>query len=197
MIIGVTGNSGSGKTEVCKILAENYNDAQIIDADKIAKELSIKGTDYFKEITKIFGKEILKENGELNRKKIAEIIYTNKQQMEKLNDITNKYVVNEINNRINKATSKIIILDVPLLIESNLNKKCNIVIGVIAEEKIKIDRICKRDLIDTKMAKLRLNIQPDNSFYEKNCTYIIENNKEGLKEKIREIMRKEEKFDVQ
>ena len=58
MIIGITGSSGAGKSTVCEILKKEYN-AQIIDADKISKQLSKKGTIYLEEIVEKFGKEIL------------------------------------------------------------------------------------------------------------------------------------------
>ena len=74
MIIGITGSSGAGKSTICEILQRKY-EANIISADKIAKELSQKGTNYLAEIVKNFGQEILLENGELNRRKLADIIY--------------------------------------------------------------------------------------------------------------------------
>ena len=79
MIIGITGNSGAGKSTVCEILQKRY-EAKIINADKIAKELSKKGTSYLAEIVKKFGQEILLENGELNRRKLADIIYHNRKK---------------------------------------------------------------------------------------------------------------------
>jgi len=154
-IIGITGTSGAGKTTVCNIIEKQYN-AKRIDADKIAKELSKPGTEYFKEIVEYFGTDILnvgvapQGDPQINRKKLADIVFNNKSKREILNQITEKHVVKKINEEIEELskTEKLIILDVPLLFESGLDKKCNITIGVIAKENLKIQRICKRDGID-------------------------------------------------
>ena len=79
-VVGITGTSGSGKSTVAGIIQQNYN-AQIIDADQIAKELTQQDTEYLRKITKTFGEEIL-ENGKLNRKKLADIIFSDKKQKE-------------------------------------------------------------------------------------------------------------------
>jgi len=202
-IIGITGTSGAGKTTVCEIIREKYN-AKIIDADKIAKELAKPGTEYFNEIIKSFGIGILQNVGvapqgdpQIDRKKLANIIFNDNLKREYLNKITEKYVVEEINNQIEEYSKReeIIILDVPLLFETCLDQKCDITIGVIAEEKLKVERICKRDGIDKNMAKQRINALKDNEFLIENCTYIITNegDYEALKEQIEIILYKEHK----
>ena len=112
-IIGITGNSGSGKTTFSNILAKKMN-AIIIDADKVAKQSSRKGETYYNEIVKIFGEEII-ENDEINRKRLAKIIYNNKEQRNKLNKLTNQYVVEQIKEQMKKIQNKNIIMYVTLL----------------------------------------------------------------------------------
>ena len=185
MIIGITGNSGTGKTEIAKIFAKKINGV-IIDADKIAKELSMPGNTYFEEIIKLFGEEVI-ENNKLNRKKIAEIIFNNNEKRAKLNDLTNKYVVQEIINEIKKNNGKNIVLDVPLLFESKLNEKCDKTIGIIAGKRIKIKRIIKRDNLSKKEAKKRLSIQQKNKFYKRNADLIVKNNRNLNKINLEEI----------
>lgn len=176
-VIGITGNSGSGKSYISNILLNRLKNSIIIDADKIAKQMSNIDTLYYKEIVSEFGEDILNETKEINRKKLATIIYNNKEKRELLNSITFKHVVEEIKNRINKNSNKdYIILDVPLLFESNTNKICNLVIGVIAEKNIKIDRICKRDGINKNDAIKRINAQLSNEILKRKCDFIIENN---------------------
>lgn len=101
MIIGITGSSGSGKSTVCEILKNKYG-ISVINADKIAKQLSKKGTDYLSDIVKQFGKEILLENGELNRQKLAEIIYTDTEKRNVLNRCTFRHIREEIKLEIRK-----------------------------------------------------------------------------------------------
>lgn len=174
MIIGITGNSGSGKTIISKILAEKIN-AKIIDADKIAKEMTSNKTEYLKEIIKIFGQEIL-EDDKLNRKKLAEIIYKNKIKKHQLNKLTYKYVAKEIQKEVFSEAGKNVIIDAPLLFESGLNKICEINIAVIAKKSIKIERICKRDKIEIETAKARLAIQRKEKYYTRKADYVLENN---------------------
>ncbi len=185
-VVGVTGSSGSGKTSLSNILKEDYN-AYIIDADSIAKKLSKNGTMYLKEIVNNFGTEIIDEVGELKRKKLAELIYTSNEKRNKLNEITFIYVVDEIKNNIREVNqNELIVIDAPLLFESELDKICDFVIGVIAEDELKVKRICKRDNISEKEALNRLSIQKNNDFIIKNSDYVIENNSdiENLKAKL-------------
>lgn len=188
-VVGITGTSGSGKSTVAGIIQQNYN-AQIIDADQIAKELTQQDTEYLRKITKTFGEEIL-ENGKLNRKKLADIIFSDKKQKEKIDKLTQKYVVDEIKKQVKESKNKLVLLDVPLLFETKLNEICDITIGVITDKKQKIERICKRDNIEEKQALARLSNQKDDKFFSNNCDYIVKNCKEEeLKEEIRKILPK-------
>lgn len=193
-IIGITGSSGTGKTTVSKILGE-YDYIEIIDCDKIAKEIAVPGNIYLETIKKEFGSEYFLVDGNLNRRMLAETIYNNKEKLEKLNNITFKYVVEEILNQINKIKEdksiKIIAIDAPLLFESNLDKNCDYVISLVANEDIKIDRICKRDNINKEFAQKRLKIQKEDNFYTSKSDFIIENNDESnLKNTIEKILNK-------
>lgn len=175
MIIGITGSSGSGKSTVCSILQKKYN-AKIIDADKIAKQLSQNNKEYLADIVNQFGKEIILENGMLNRPKLADIIYNNEEKRELLNKCTFKYIKAEIQKEIGKYKD-IIVIDAPLLFEAGLEKNCDRTIAVISDNKeLQIKRIMKRDNIERKVAIDRLNAQKQNEFYMKNCDYVIKNN---------------------
>ena len=189
MIIGITGSSGAGKSTICEILQKEYN-VKIINADKIAKRLSCKGTSYINEIIGKFGKDIVDEKGELKRKKLAQIIYNNSDKRKELNNCTFKYIKKEIEEEIKKIEKEeIIIIDAPLLFECGLDKLCDKVIGVISKRDLQIERIIARDNIDYNQAESRLNAQEDNEFYIKKCDAIIENNNdiEDIEKKIRKI----------
>ena len=177
MVIGVTGNSGSGKSEVSKILAKKIN-AIIINADEEVKKLSEPGNIYYEKIIK--------------KNKLADLIYNNKKARKKINKLTNKYVVKEIikKTKIEKNKNNNVILDIPLLFESKLNKICNFTVAVIAKEEIKINRIINRDNTNENIAKARLNIQPNDEFYKKRASFIIENNENLEKIYLEEICTK-------
>lgn len=191
-VIGITGSSGSGKSTVCDILKREYN-VKIIDADKIAKQLSKKGTGYLNDIVKEFGENILDEKGELDRKKLANIIYRDSEKRNKLNNCTFKYIKNEIEREIKEENgASTIVIDAPLLFECKLENMCESVIGVISNKNMQITRIMSRDGINCIEAEKRLDSQQTNEFYIEKCDEIIENNGniDDIKNKVKKIVEK-------
>lgn len=187
-IVGITGQSGTGKTTIAKMLQEKW-DAEIVDADKIAKDLTKKGSIYLKSIVKEFGTEVLMQNGRLNRKRLANIVFQDEEKRKQLNQLTFFYVVKEIKERIGKVQHKhVILIDAPLLYESDLNQICDCVIGVIASTSSKIERICKRNGISQEEAKKRLKVQITDTFLKENADILIRNTKE--KEELRKQIEK-------
>lgn len=192
-ILGVTGSSGSGKTTLSNILSER-NDVKIIDADQIARQISQIGNDYLVAIKNTFGKDVFLEDGNLNRKALAEKIYTSSEALAKLNILTFDHVVKEIICEIENTKDrniKFIIIDAPLLFESELNKRCDYTLSLIANKELKIKRICARDNISEETAQKRLSIQQSDEFYIKNSDFIIENDEDcDLKLEIEKIFNK-------
>lgn len=191
-VIGITGTSGSGKTTLSNIL-DRREDVKLIDADKVVREMSVPGTEYMQAIKEKFGNEVFVQDGNLNRKVLAQKIYNDVQALETLNELTFKYVVTEILNRIKNTKQpniKFIVIDAALLFEAEMEKHCDIVISLIAKRKLKIKRICARDNIDEKTAESRLNIQHEDSYYTEKSDYVIENNENcDLEKEIERILK--------
>ena len=189
MIIGITGNSGTGKTTICNEIAKQYKGkTNIIDADEISKELLTPGNEYFKEVLNLFGIEVLNMEKTIDRKKLANIIFNDSKKREQLDKLTFKFVGEETKKRLIENKEILNIIDAPLLIESDLYKLCDIVISIISDKDSKIQRICKRDNIDKKIATLRINSQKEDEFFIKNSDYIIINNDVDIQEKVKEII---------
>lgn len=174
-VIGITGSSGSGKSTVAKILATELH-ADLIVADNVVKKLQEPQEEYFNEIVRVAGKEYLDKDGKINRKKLANMLFSNEDLRKKINALTNNYVVKEIEKQIKNSSKEYVVIDVPLLIESRLNKICSFTIGVISDYNLQIERICSRDNLTKDKAAARLSVQPKNDFYKQNVDYIIENN---------------------
>ncbi len=193
-VIGITGSSGSGKTTISEILGKRQ-DTKVINADKMAKELTNLKTEYFSEIIAAFQNyNIVLENGNLNRAKLADLIYHDKASLEKLNQITFKHLLPKIEQEIQNLdeTIKVIVIDAPLLFEAKLDKFCDTTIAVETTQDVKIKRICERDKIPEKVAKDRLRIQKSNEFYTQNANYMIENSEnttfETLQQEVNKIL---------
>ena len=164
-IIGITGSSGAGKSTLSEIISNMY-DTYVINADELAKEMYKNGTEYYNSIVKEFGKNILAKNKEIDKSKLSEKIYSNENERKILNNLTFYYLTIEIKKIIEKEKMhEIIIIDAPLLFESNLDKLCDVIIGVITEKKLQVSRICKRDNINEEKANIRLNIQKSDAFF--------------------------------
>ncbi len=186
MIIGITGGSGTGKSTACRFFEEKG--WLIIDADSVAREVCSRGTKCLGEIKSEFGDKILDENGNLKRKELGEIVFADKSRLERLNSITHKYIVKEIKNRA-KNNCRDIVIDAPLLLETGLESICDKTLCVLADEDIRIRRICKRDSISPQTAKNRIASQKEDSYYRDRCDFSVMNNlsEEELMRELTEI----------
>lgn len=190
MVVGLTGQTGAGKTTVCKIFLENG--FSIINADHIARLVVEKGQPCLKEICEFFGTDILLENGMLDRPKLAGLVFTDKKKLELLNSITYPYITSEILKLIRKMSvqgHKLILLDAPTLFESRADDFCELIISVISRENLRLERIMKRDKISRESAQYRMDSQLKEEFFRQNSDFIIKNNSDidNLYEVTREV----------
>ena len=175
-VIGVTGKTGSGKSSVCLELKKLG--AYIIDTDVIARKIVEKDTPALKQLAEHFGDVILNDDGSLNRKALATLAFSSKEETEKLNGITHPYIAKEVEKEIAFAKEngfEYCIVDAAALIESDCKDFCDIIAVVCAREKIRLKRIIERDGIDEKSAKLRISAQKSDEYYFKNADIIIMN----------------------
>lgn len=176
-VIGLTGGIACGKTTVSNILRKLG--AVIIDADKLSREVVSKGSPTLNEIVFEFGASFLLENGELNRKKLAQLVFSNSEALKKLNQIIHPIIGQKIKNEIkwNKENTNyhVIIVDAALLIESNLIKLVDELWVVTASEAIQIKRLNERDGLSESEARLRISSQMTLEKKKKFANKIIDN----------------------
>ncbi len=174
IILGITGGSGSGKTTVSQMLSKNGVD--MIDCDLVARKIVEPGEMALTEIKDFFGSEYIKPDGSLDRKKLAALVFSSSEKLEKLNEITHKYVEKYINLYIANSKSDIIGIDAAALIESGIYKKCDFLLSVLADKNVRIERIMKRDSLFKADALMRINAQKCDEFYIEKSDYIVYNN---------------------
>lgn len=171
--VGLTGPTGAGKSYVCEIFRQKG--FKIIDCDKIAHELTAKNAPILAELASEFGEDVVK-NGELDRKLLASRAFDTKEHTKKLNSILHPAIIKRCKEEANGLT----VLDASQLFEANMQNDCYKVIGVLADEDVRIKRIIARDNITEQQAKLRMSAQFDNDYFIDNCDYIIYNNGEDI-----------------
>lgn len=179
MVVGLTGQTGAGKSTVSKIFAENG--FAVINADYVARLVVEKGTPCLNEIVDFFGREVLSVDNTLNRKALAGIVFSDKSKLEMLNTIIYPYITGEILRQIryhSDSGHKFILLDAPTLFESRADDFCEIIISVLADADIREKRIIERDGLTHEQAIHRMNSQLDENFFITHSDYIIHNNED-------------------
>ena len=198
MVLGLTGQTGAGKSTVCQLL-QNEQDICVVDADKIAREVVTSGTDCLAEIVLCFSITVLNEDGTLNRKKLGKIVFNDREKLKQLNSITFPYIIAGMKEQINKgikAGHSIVILDAPVLFESKSDQLCDKVLAVIADTEVRKNRIMQRDSLTSEEALARMNSQHGDDFYTSRADYIIRNDGDvtALRLQVVELLEKLRNF---
>ena len=161
MVIGLTGGIASGKSTASKILKELG--AVIIDADKIAVEIVKNHTPAFRDIREYFGEEVVLESGEIDRKKLGDIVFNDSEALKILNNFTHPRIIEEIQKKINwykhYTLKDVIIVDAALLIETNLKDIVDEIWLITIDEKLQRERLIKRNNLTIEEANKRILAQ--------------------------------------
>jgi dephospho-CoA kinase len=182
-LAGLTGGIATGKTTVANLFREKG--IYIIDADLIAREVVKKGMPAWRMIKEEFGDEILREDGELDRKKLGSIVFSSKEKIQKLNSIVHPFVRERMMEEIERAISmeKNILLDIPLLFENGIHQWLRPVILVYAPLEVQIERLMKRDGLSREECEKRIRAQMPIEEKKKLADYIIDNSSDISKTK--------------
>lgn len=177
-IIGLTGGTGSGKGVVSASLKKR--NGYVIDCDKIAHEIIAVGMPAYYELVKFFGNDILSNNNGIDRKKLADTAFSNKEKHDFLNECTHKYICIEIYKNIEIAKNsngiyKFVVIDAPLLIEGGLIDICDTLWVVYADKEVRLKRIMERDNITYEQGNNRISMQMDWDELKNYADEIIDN----------------------
>lgn len=189
-IIGITGGIASGKsTVVAEIRKQGY---QVIDADQVVHELQEKGGKLYQTLVGWLGNNILQENGELDRQKLGQVIFGNKEMMAKSSRLQNEIIRQELANRRNQLaqTEEVFFMDIPLLIELDYMDWFDEVWLVYVDEKTQLDRLVMRNHYTRSEAQKRIASQMSTEAKKAYADKLLDNrgNLQALKEQVDRLL---------
>ncbi len=187
-IIGLMGNSGSGKSTVAKYLREHG--AKIIDADEVSHEVCELGQPGLQRVKERFDPYFFNEDGSLNRRRLGRHVFADKAELKKLEDALHPIIMKEVETRMKDAAEELVVIDCALLVKVGLHELVDEVWLVKADMDTKINRICGRDGIpfDQAMNRLR-NQEPDDDMIQyAQCVIMNNGSVEQLLEQVEEYI---------
>lgn len=186
-IIGITGGSGSGKSTLASLFAADG--FYIIDCDALVHDL-YETDEYRKTVLSAF--PTAGENGKINRKKLAQAVFSDPVKLQRLNDAVLPMIRKAVLSLAENARGyRGVVLDAPTLFEAGLEKECDAVVGVTANKELRTKRIQMRDGISCEAARARIDSQKSDDFYIANCDFTVSGNDSGeLKRECADILKK-------
>ena len=171
MIIGITGGTGCGKTTLLKTIAEKGG--LILDCDTIYHQLLTTDKTLLQAIEDRFPGTV--ENGQLQRKKLGSIVFSDEKALLDLNKITHSAIRTEVLRRLEEKP-KLAAIDAIALFEGGLAAVCDVTVAVTAPVEVRVQRLMKRDNISEDYARNRIAAQHQEDWFRQRCDWILENN---------------------
>lgn len=186
MIIGLTGGIATGKSTAAEYLKEKG--AKIIDADQISHKISKKGKRGWQLVVDEFGEDILREDGEFDREKLGEIVFSDPKKRKKLESLLHPLIIYEMKEQAHYylENDEIVVFMAPLLYEAGLARFCDQVWVISSSKEKQVKRLKERNNLNKKEALKRINSQMNLLEKKNKADIIIENNStiEALKSKL-------------
>lgn len=177
LVIGLTGGIASGKSTVSAMFKQL--NIPVIDADQIARDVVLPGEQTYDKIVAHFGKDILHDDDTLNRRKLGEIIFADEEKRQQLNAIIHPAIRQQMlqqRDHYVRAKEKCVVLDIPLLFESQLMDYVEKIIVVYVDEQIQLERLMTRDQSSEQDAQQRIDSQLPLKDKVKLADAVIDNN---------------------
>ncbi|WP_141922854.1 dephospho-CoA kinase [Haloactinospora alba] len=183
--VGLTGGIGSGKSEVSGCLAAHG--ALVIDADQIAREVVEPGTPGLDEVVAEFGTDVLTPEGTLDRPKLGEIVFADRERLERLNGIVHPRVGERTEELMEQAPpDAVVVYDVPLLVENELQAMYDVVVVVDTPEDAQIQRVMTNRDMTEEQARARVRAQAPRERRRAAADIVIDNSG-GLDDLSRQV----------
>ncbi|EAC4172677.1 dephospho-CoA kinase [Listeria monocytogenes] len=192
--IGLTGSVATGKSTVSNLIQQAG--IPLVDADIAARKVVEPGTEGLKEIVAYFGEEILLADGTLDRAKLGEIIFKDKEKREKLNEITHPRVKDymlEARERFFRAGEELVFFDIPLLFESHLESLVDQIVVVWTTPETELKRLMERNNLTKEDALRRIESQMGIDEKARKADFVIDNN-ESLEKTQKQVYTFIERF---
>ena len=177
IVIGLTGGIGTGKSTVSDYLRKKG--CIILDADDISRKMTEAGMPALSIIQNVFGDEVINSDGSLNRHKLGDIVFNNRDKLQKLQQIITSEVVDNINRNLSQLQSEhcdnIVVIDAPLLFECGMENIADENWLVISEMSVRIKRVKERDNLSEEQIIARINNQMSQDDKEKLSDYVLDN----------------------
>ena len=175
-VIGLTGPTGAGKTTVLDLL--KAHGAAVMDCDKIYYEMLKENEDLRQGLRDAFG-EVFLPDGNLDRRKVAELVFSNEENLKKLNTLVYYHMGVEIRRRLSAAKAEgktLAAVDAINLLQSGLGELCDTTVAVVASEETRLARIMERDGMDRERALSRIRAQEPEEYFRRHAKIVLENN---------------------
>lgn len=179
MIIGITGGTGCGKTTALEVISQLGG--LVLDCDAIYHDLLKTNRDLLGQIAARFPGTV--EEGQLLRKKLGQVVFSDPQALSDLNGITHRFVCQAVKEAL-KGHPPLAAIDAIALVESGLSRLCDVTVAVTAPVEVRVARLMVRDSIPESYARARIAAQPSEDFFRARCDYVLENN--GTAQEFRE-----------
>ncbi len=190
IVTSLTGNIGCGKSSAINIIKRSG--IKTLNSDEIGHNV-LKSEEIKKKLTREFGKNIILESGEIDRKKLGEIVFGNSKKLEKLNKIVHPAILEEIYKELKEfsKSEKIVVLEIPLLFEVSLEKFFRPIILVYCSKENQIKRIKERDNLNGIEIEKRINSQIKIDEKISKSDFVIKNDgsKEELEKKVLNVLK--------
>ena len=172
-VVGITGGIGAGKSAVTDIFAEHG--ITVVDADIVAREVVEPGSKTLAELADAFGRDILLADGSLNRAKMRQLVFTDEQAKQTLNQIIHPAIRAELLLQLQQADSPYVILSAPLLLENSLEKYVNTVVVIDVPEQVQVTRASQRDTVSKEQIAAIMQSQCTREHRLKQADHVIDN----------------------